>query len=1498
MKNLIKTLILCVAVCLMGKANAQLINCNPDPNGEPWWAGDLPEVTSEIQAELDAIPPLVISSKSSATILPSQVDNSQRPWFRPVFSQNGGCCGQASGVGYTFTYEVNRVRNVSGSLPENQYPTHFTWNFLNKQDKDGGSWYYQGWDIIKQMGIPTVEDYGGMYKPNLSDLDRANVWETGYEKYNEALNNKVLTEYHHIDVRTPSGLETLKHWINDHGSGDVSGGLANFAVKIFNANYGILPNESSGAGKKIVIGWGNDGLHAMTIVGYDDNVKYDFNGDGQFSNSDPNDLKTWEIGALKVVNSWGDWWLGNGGFVYMPYRLLAMPYISGGIYTNHFDTQKQVHVLSTTSSYHPEMTLKVKIKHSCRKKLSLFADKAENANQIASIGSMQYCAFNCPPAWSGAGCLPMQGINEDPIEFCLDYGQFYNLDSVGKVFFRVHQNFGQHNGIISEFSLIDYRWNEVFELQYPGSPSVSIVNNGNTRLGIPYHLLPFENPIQNNLTLATDRVARRTVRVDGHSTLTINEGVNLDMYGTEAHYCKLQVENGSSLVIGDNAIITAKRGDCEIVVNGNIQIGQGVTFKAENGATLAITIYGQQTVVINGCTFENATLLASADMTSTASLSNTSSCSVSNCSFSAFGVQYEHALRIEGYSSIMIADNTVNGTGLMSSRHYTDGILLFNCGTSGIGSQILKNTIRGCLGTGLTLYGTTADIKGKNEITQCHTGVKLLNGSTVSNFTGNCGASNVGQTQHIHDNDYCEVYVYRGCLPQTFRFNCITSEGQGWFVEYEDNVENGKGLCTRLDLEYNTWGNYTDTQMGSRFNYVTNTTNGVVFDFLPKWGYGACLSSYDEEAQRKSVEADSLWAIGLYASAKTNYKEIVTLYPNTNSALNALKKLMLIEENDGENYTGLQYYYLNDTTIQDNGSLSALAGSLANKCDELLEHYEQAIAWYETIIEDEATPYNDSIFATIDLGNLYMRMEANGTKGVEGKLNQFVPKSAEAFAKQTDEALRKLRHTPRRLNPERELPEQYWTDLVTEQPAGYVEDGNGDVHLYSAEALAWLISVTNGLNGQDANNFDGKTVTLEANVDMAAALWIPIADGTNLGTPNPDRLKFCGTFNGNGFVVNNLILFYNPNYENFESFFGNLYGARIENVVLRHVYSEGRNESDGKFFGSADPFETGSEMRQNVIDRCYVEIDEMHKDGANRESALFGFKNDGVITNCMVRCGKLTYPNHYCEPEGLFVWYNFGSIKNCASVADSLKWMSKYGGLAIENHGLIENCYSYIGDWFGDYACYWPPTPRMGVAEGNFGTIRHCYFNTFKYHDGPNDWFDDEPVTYNEGTIEWAVPFEPTPYFQFPYWIFADTVSIESHTGFVYKTLSLEEALDDWVLGQEHSEDYEYWCASANCNPFLDNYLPSFSGFDITKISENTVDNDQVILYPNPTNEKITIEGLESAEVQVYNALGQLVKEEHDTNEISMAGLPEGVYMLRIVDRQGVSYSKQVMVVR
>jgi hypothetical protein len=61
----------------------------------------------------------------------------------------------------------------------------------------------------------------------------------------------------------------------------------------------------------------------------------------------------------------------------------------------------------------------------------------------------------------------------------------------------------------------------------------------------------------------------------------------------------------------------------------------------------------------------------------------------------------------------------------------------------------------------------------------------------------------------------------------------------------------------------------------------------------------------------------------------------------------------------------------------------------------------------------------------------------------------------------------------------------------------------------------------------------------------------------------------------------------------------------------------------------------------------------------------------------------------------------------------------------------------------------------------------------------------------------------------------------------------------------------------------------------------------QLTLSPNPTSGLVRIAGANAAEVQVYNTLGQLLKTVRSTNEISLEGLPQGVYTLRIADEKG-----------
>lgn len=61
-------------------------------------------------------------------------------------------------------------------------------------------------------------------------------------------------------------------------------------------------------------------------------------------------------------------------------------------------------------------------------------------------------------------------------------------------------------------------------------------------------------------------------------------------------------------------------------------------------------------------------------------------------------------------------------------------------------------------------------------------------------------------------------------------------------------------------------------------------------------------------------------------------------------------------------------------------------------------------------------------------------------------------------------------------------------------------------------------------------------------------------------------------------------------------------------------------------------------------------------------------------------------------------------------------------------------------------------------------------------------------------------------------------------------------------------------------------------------------------VWPNPATEKVHVGGIEIAEVQVYNTLGQLMKTVQNSNEISAADLPEGLYLLWITDIEGIRH--------
>jgi hypothetical protein len=56
----------------------------------------------------------------------------------------------------------------------------------------------------------------------------------------------------------------------------------------------------------------------------------------------------------------------------------------------------------------------------------------------------------------------------------------------------------------------------------------------------------------------------------------------------------------------------------------------------------------------------------------------------------------------------------------------------------------------------------------------------------------------------------------------------------------------------------------------------------------------------------------------------------------------------------------------------------------------------------------------------------------------------------------------------------------------------------------------------------------------------------------------------------------------------------------------------------------------------------------------------------------------------------------------------------------------------------------------------------------------------------------------------------------------------------------------------------------------------------EVSIYPNPATDIVHIDGVETAEVRVYNVAGQLLKTVNGSNEIVVSDLPSGIYLLRI----------------
>ena len=837
---------------------------------------------------------------------------------------------------------------------------------------------------------------------------------------------------------------------------------------------------------------------------------------------------------------------------------------------------------------------------------------------------------------------------------------------------------------------------------------------------------------------------------------------------------------------------------------------------------------------------------------------------VNRCQFNNPSKSY--AIKVENCRDFNIQGNTVVASG-------DNGIYIMNSGNvpfhNALRRKVCNNDIHNCLGTGLIFYASTGNIL-LNKIYGNSVGVKLLNRSNVLNFNGICGAITETQTQYIHDNNSYEIYMTAACVPQIMQYNAIHKANAGTvpFIYYDNTIAFAEQERSNIDIVKNEWGNNFIPEI-----HLYSTTFLVGFDYEPFWSLGECFGFVTDDEMMLYM-ADSLCSSGDYETSALVYRQIVSEFPTTVSAETALKALLSLECFMAYDFVTLKQYYLNDSIISSTENLSSLALHLANRCDEILANYNKAIAWYEDVITNPKTTYADSLFATIDLGNLYLEMEQKGIK-VKYDLEQYRPKSQEIFDEQTEFALSLLPLSNDSGKVHLSKPSYpFWTDTIAEQPEGYVVDSEGNVEISTGAGMAWLISTVNGMNGCEPDDFDGRTVRLVSDIDFKEGLTTTYRFSP-IGTR---ETPFKGTFDGGGHRLENLRMSYEYSDTTFFDIgiFGYICHATVKNILVgSSCYISASSEIPDYYRGGL----VGFSDSLSLIENCYMYV---HLVSFRYGGGMVGMNRNSTVRNCAL-------VEHFgASIEGAGLVY-----RNCSE-----------GGYA---DAVVENCYfhgwlsvSYSGQYLAGLVCFNEAIPNGGskhaivrnshstptqdfVAPLGYGTlvatnsegslINNCYTDLTKMAQY------QQMVGVNEGELRdcssyTSIDGEAT---------LAIPVTINGTT-----TENLLDALNLWIVNQDNPELYRTWTIS-------DSGIPVFGDYH-TDLLENNATIEAIVVYPNPTTDRVFIEGIIAGEVRVYDSFGQLVKTFNGPNEIDLKGLLQGIYMLSITNEKGVTTTRKVVV--
>jgi PGF-pre-PGF domain-containing protein len=258
------------------------------------------------------------------------------------------------------------------------------------------------------------------------------------------------------------------------------------------------------------------------------------------------------------------------------------------------------------------------------------------------------------------------------------------------------------------------------------------------------------------------------------------------------------------------------------------------------------------------------------------------------------------------------------------------------------------------------------------------------------------------------------------------------------------------------------------------------------------------------------------------------------------------------------------------------------------------------------------------------------------------------------------------------------------TDI--EMKTGYITAVNAYSGGSGIVSDPYLLSTDSDIDNLSVNHADwNKSFRLTQNITLEGT-HTPIGDG---------EVPFTGNFDGNGFAVKNLTVYWTHSSAGFFGYTGS--GADIYDLGIEAG-------PDGVVSTSSYAGVLVGYIESGNISNCYATGTAT---GTAYVGGLVGYIESGNVSNSSAT-GDVALSSSGASGVGGLVGYNYGTVINCSAtgnVALSGPWASYVGGLVGYNYGTVINC-STTGDvtlnGFDTYGV-------GGLVGQNSGTLSHSY---------------------------------------------------------------------------------------------------------------------------------------------------------------------------------------------